>query len=47
MANATPPGQMQSSTDPNKQESTTIKVYHQQTGTKQRQLRQVPRFDHT
>jgi hypothetical protein len=45
MANATPPGQMQSSTDHNKENSTTVQVYHPQTGTK-RQLRQVNGFEH-
>jgi hypothetical protein len=44
MADATPPWQMQSSTD--HKNSTTIQVYNPQTGTKQRQLRQVPGFEH-
>jgi hypothetical protein len=38
---------MQSSTDHNKENSTTVQVYHPQTGTKQRQLRQVPGFEHS
>jgi hypothetical protein len=46
MADATPPGQMQSSTDHIKQSSTTVQVYHPQTGTKQRQLLQKPGFEH-
>jgi hypothetical protein len=48
MANATSPGQMQSSKDHNKQNSTTVQVYHPRTGAKQRQLCQVqvPGFEH-
>jgi hypothetical protein len=45
MADATPSGQMQSSTDHNK-DTTTVQVFHPRTGTKQRQLRQVPGFEH-
>jgi hypothetical protein len=45
MADATPPGQMQGSTDHNKN-SATVQVYHSHTGSKQRQLRKVPGFEH-
>jgi hypothetical protein len=47
MADVIPPGQMQSSTD-RKKNSTTVQVhvYNSRTGTKQRQLRQVPGFEH-
>jgi hypothetical protein len=38
MTDATPPGQIST--------ATTIKVYHTWTGPKQRQLRQVPGFEH-
>ena len=45
MADATPPEQIQSSTD-RKKNSTTVQVYHPRTGTKQRQLRQVSGIEH-
>jgi hypothetical protein len=40
------PGQVQSSTDHNKENYTTVQVYHPWPGIEQRQLRQEPRFEH-
>jgi hypothetical protein len=39
-------GQVQSSTDHNKENYTTVQVYHPRTGTEQRQLRQEIMFEH-